>query len=63
MPHVITHDANTNDIMHVSCDTCVPVSQPPLDICDMLEIIYWHAVCVSQMTSTKINCLTFSNPR
>ena len=47
MPHVVTHATNTNDIMCASHDTCAPASRPSLDIYDMPEITYWHAICVS----------------
>ena len=57
---VVAHAANTNDVMHASHTTCVPTSQPSLGIYDMLENTYWHAIHVSQTTSTKINHLTFS---
>ena len=56
MPHVVTHATNANDIMCASS----MASRPSLDIFDMPEITYWHAIHVSKMTSTKIYSSTFS---
>ena len=40
MLHVVAHATNTNDIMHASCDMCMPASQLSLDIYDVPEITY-----------------------
>ena len=63
MPCVLAHATDTNDIMHASHDMHMLASQPSLDIYDAPEVTCWHAICVSQMTSTEINCFTFSYPR
>ena len=60
MPPVVTHAANTNDTMHASCDMHVPSSWPSLDKYYVPENSSMPAIHVSQMTSTKINCIAFS---
>ena len=63
MPCVVAHATNTNDVICASHDMHAPASWPSLDIYDAPEFTYWHAIHVSQMTSTKINCSTFSYPK
>ena len=45
MLHVLAHTMKTNDVMHVSHDMCVPVSQPSLIIHDMLVCVF-HVDCI-----------------
>ena len=52
-----------SDIMHASCGACMQASQPPLCKHGMPEITYGHAVCTSQTTFKKTNCLTFKHPK
>ena len=59
MPHVVACAMNTNDVMHASCNTCTQASQPTQDIYDAPEVTYWHAICMSQMTSTKLTASHF----
>ena len=49
--------------MCASCAMHVLACQPSLDINDVPEVTYWHAIHVSQMTSSKINHFTFSSPK
>ena len=50
---------NTDHVMCASYHTHVLASWLSLDIYDSLEVTYWHDVCMSQMTSTKIHHFTF----
>ena len=53
------HAMNTNYVMCISHAMHVPASPLSLDIHDMPEITYCHAVCMSQMTSTKLSASHF----
>ena len=60
MPCVVTCAANSNDIMHGLHNTHVLVSQMYLCNYYMPEFNYWTGMQVCQLTTSKINHLTFS---
>ena len=60
MPMWSTHAANPNDLMSGVHNMHSQASQPSILNLDAPQSTYWSSMHTCQLSTTKINCITFS---